>query len=90
MAADRRSDNPGAWLTAAAKHRAIDQFRRKRLAERKHEQLGQELQAGSDMPDFDAALDDDIGRTCCGCLHGMPSVLSPRRALPHVAAHGAG
>jgi RNA polymerase sigma-70 factor, ECF subfamily len=55
-------NNPGAWLTAAAKHRAIDHFRRLRLAERKHQQLGQELQeAERDMPDFDAALDDDIG-----------------------------
>jgi RNA polymerase sigma factor (sigma-70 family) len=55
-------DNPGAWLTAAAKHRAIDRFRRNKLVERKHDELGHELQeAERDMPDFDAALDDDIG-----------------------------
>jgi RNA polymerase sigma-70 factor (ECF subfamily) len=55
-------DNPGAWLTAAAKHRAIDHFRRNRLVERKHDQIGQELQElEGGMPDFDAALDDDIG-----------------------------
>src|SRR6201981_860036 len=35
-------DNPGAWLMATAKHRAIDQFRRKTLLERKHEELGRE------------------------------------------------
>src|SRR6202008_199098 len=36
-------DNPGAWLMAAAKHRAIDHFRRDKLLERKHEELGREL-----------------------------------------------
>jgi RNA polymerase sigma factor (sigma-70 family) len=56
-------DNPGAWLMAAAKHRAIDMFRRNKLLERKHEELGRELQVQQEMavPDFDAALDDDIG-----------------------------
>jgi RNA polymerase sigma factor (sigma-70 family) len=56
-------DNPGAWLMAAAKHRAIDMFRRNKRLERKHEELGRELQAQQEMavPDFDAALDDDIG-----------------------------
>ena len=55
--------NPGAWLMATAKHRAIDMFRRKKRLERKHEELGRELQAQQEMavPDFDAALDDDIG-----------------------------
>jgi RNA polymerase sigma factor (sigma-70 family) len=56
-------DNPGAWLMAAAKHRAIDFFRRNKRLERKHAELGRELQAQQEMavPDFDAALDDDIG-----------------------------
>ena len=56
-------DNPGAWLMAAAKRRAIDQFRRSRMLERKHEQLGHELEAGQDtqVPDLDAAPDDDVG-----------------------------
>jgi RNA polymerase sigma-70 factor (ECF subfamily) len=56
-------DNPGAWLMATAKHRAIDHFRRNTRLERKHEELGRELQAQQEMavPDFDAALDDDIG-----------------------------
>jgi len=55
-------DNPGAWLMAAAKHRAIDHFRRNTLLERKHEELGREL-ATREMavPDFTAALDDDVG-----------------------------
>jgi RNA polymerase sigma factor (sigma-70 family) len=56
-------DNPGAWLMATAKHRAIDQLRRQKLLERKHEEIGHELDARQDatVPDLDAALDDDIG-----------------------------
>src|SRR5256884_328300 len=56
-------DNPGAWLMATAKHRAIDTFRRNKRLERKHEELGRELQAQQEMAvlDFYAALDDDIG-----------------------------
>jgi RNA polymerase sigma factor (sigma-70 family) len=55
-------DNPGAWLMAAAKHRAIDLLRRHKLIERKHEELGRELEAQEKtMPDFDAALDDPVG-----------------------------
>jgi RNA polymerase sigma factor (sigma-70 family) len=55
--------NPGAWLMAAAKHRAIDTFRRNKLLERKHEQIGYELEAEQNAagPDLDAALDDDVG-----------------------------
>jgi RNA polymerase sigma-70 factor (ECF subfamily) len=56
-------DNPGAWLMAAAKHRAIDTLRRRKRLERKHEELGRELQFQQEMavPDFETALDDDIG-----------------------------
>jgi RNA polymerase sigma-70 factor (ECF subfamily) len=55
-------DNPGAWLMAAAKHRAIDHFRRVQLLDRKHEELGRELQAlEREAPDFDRSLDDPIG-----------------------------
>ena len=56
-------DNPGAWLMATAKHRAIDQLRRKTLLDRKHEQLGHELEARQEMavPDLDAAIDDHVG-----------------------------
>ena len=55
-------DNPGAWLMAAAKHRAIDHFRRSTLLERKHEELGREF-ATREMvvPDLTSALDDDVG-----------------------------
>jgi RNA polymerase sigma-70 factor (ECF subfamily) len=56
-------DNPGAWLMAAAKHRAIDRLRRTALLERKHAELGRELDAEQEtaVHDLEAALDDDIG-----------------------------
>jgi RNA polymerase sigma factor (sigma-70 family) len=56
-------DNPGAWLMATAKHRAIDQLRRSTLIQRKHEQLVPELEAQQEraVPDLDAAIDDHVG-----------------------------
>src|SRR5438067_12395351 len=47
--------NPGAWLMATAKHRAIDLVRRNKLAERKHAEIGRELEAGQNGagPDLD-------------------------------------
>lgn len=56
-------DNPGAWLTAAAKHRAIDVVRRRALLERKHQELGVELDIDAQLNanDPDANLDNDIG-----------------------------
>jgi RNA polymerase sigma factor (sigma-70 family) len=57
-------DNPGAWLMATAKHRAIDHFRRNKLLERKHEELGRELksQQESAMANYESDnLDNEIG-----------------------------
>src|SRR5258705_1537966 len=55
-------DNPGAWLMATAKHRAIDQLRRHKMLDRKHEELGYEIaEVQAPPPDFDAAIDDQIG-----------------------------
>ena len=55
-------DNPGAWLMATAKRRAIDIFRRNKLLKRKHEELSRELEVQQEMnsPDLDTAIDDDI------------------------------
>jgi RNA polymerase sigma factor (sigma-70 family) len=54
--------NPAAWLMAAAKHRAIDHFRRHKMLDRKHSELGYELETQQEsIPDFDAALDDTVG-----------------------------
>jgi RNA polymerase sigma factor (sigma-70 family) len=51
-------DNPGAWLMATAKHRAIDQLRRKTLLDRKHEELGREVAVREmEVPNLEAALD---------------------------------
>jgi RNA polymerase sigma-70 factor (ECF subfamily) len=56
-------DKPGAWLMATAKHRAIDLLRRRRLVERKHEELGREIEVQRELaaPDLDAVIDDGIG-----------------------------
>ena len=56
-------EKPGAWLMATAKHRAVDLLRRKTLIERKHGQLGRELEAtqAAAAPELDAAIDDDFG-----------------------------
>ena len=55
-------DSPGAWLMAAAKHRALDLLRRRTMLARKHEELGRELEAlERTAPDFDAAIDDPVG-----------------------------
>jgi len=55
-------DNPGAWLMATAKHRAIDLIRRSKRLERKHEEIARELEAQEmAVPDLNTALDDDVG-----------------------------
>lgn len=56
-------DNPAAWLTATAKHRAIDVFRRNKLLERKHEELGRELKTQQDlaMANFEISDEQDFG-----------------------------
>ncbi len=55
-------DNPGAWLMATAKHRALDHFRRNKLLERKHEELGRELksQQESALANFEISENGDI------------------------------
>src|ERR1700692_1222424 len=56
-------DNPGAWLMATAKHRAVDLLRRRKRLERKHEELGRQLSSQHEEAelDLDAVLDDDVG-----------------------------
>ena len=56
-------DNPGAWLMATAKHRAIDLLRRNKRVERKHEELGREIEAQQELavPNLEAAIDDNVG-----------------------------
>src|SRR6201990_1168103 len=55
-------ENPGAWLMATAKRRALDHLRRGKMLVRKHDMVARDLeQEQQAMPDLDAALDDDIG-----------------------------
>jgi RNA polymerase sigma factor (sigma-70 family) len=56
-------DNPGAWLMAAAKHRAIDYWRRNKRIEQKHQELGREIEfeQATAANDLEIALDDDVG-----------------------------
>jgi RNA polymerase sigma factor (sigma-70 family) len=71
-------DNPGAWLMATAKHRAIDALRRRERLERKHADIGREMesrQAGCE-PDLDAVTDDvgdDLLRLVFICCHPVLS-----------------
>jgi RNA polymerase sigma factor (sigma-70 family) len=54
-------NNPGAWLMATAKHRAIDRLRRHKRIEQKHAELGHQMDIENQAPDLEAALDDDVG-----------------------------
>ena len=61
-------DNPGAWLMATAKHRAIDRLRRSKLQQRKHEELGHELEREQEAAtaELEAASTTTSATTCCG------------------------
>lgn len=61
--ADGIPANPGAWLMQTAKRRAIDRLRHRKLRQRKHEEIGHDLEIDQQLavPDYDTALDDDIG-----------------------------
>ena len=56
-------DNPAAWLMAAAKHRALDLFRRRKMLDRKHQEIGRDLEEQQDesAKAIEAGLDDDVG-----------------------------
>src|SRR5689334_22252809 len=55
-------ENPGAWLMATAKNRAIDQLRRGQMLERKHEAIEVEAATGTPHPRaFETAIDEDVG-----------------------------
>ncbi len=55
-------EKPGAWLMQSAKNRAIDGIRRRVMQQKKHAEIGRELESQErEMPDWDAALDDNVG-----------------------------
>ncbi len=62
--------NPGAWLMAAAKRRAIDGFRRNRMIARKHAEIGRDVADERDtgVEDVEAAIDDDLGDELLGLI----------------------
>jgi RNA polymerase sigma factor (sigma-70 family) len=72
--------NPGAWLMAVAKRRAIDALRHNRMRERKHEEIARTLDEKADdaVEAIDAALDDDLGDELLGLIFtACHPVLSP-------------
>jgi RNA polymerase sigma-70 factor (ECF subfamily) len=54
-------DNPGAWLMATAKRRAIDELRRLKRQDRKYEELGRMIEDTRPAQDLEARIDDDVG-----------------------------
>ncbi|MEX0404294.1 RNA polymerase sigma factor [Aquibium sp. LZ166] len=62
--------NPGAWLMTAARRKAIDTFRRRRMLERKHAEIGRDLENEIDesADEIEAALDDDLGDELLGLI----------------------
>ena len=75
--------NPGAWLMAAAKRRAIDALRRDKMRERKHEEIARTLDETFDgathaIQAIEAAMDDDLGDELLGLLFtACHPILSP-------------
>src|SRR2546426_13549 len=61
-------EKPGAWLMGTAKHRAIDLIRRRQTLERKHEEIGRDIERAQEGIDVDAAIDEDIGDDLLGLI----------------------
>ncbi|OKO86922.1 RNA polymerase sigma factor [Bradyrhizobium sp. AS23.2] len=79
-------DNPGAWLVATAKRRALDHLRRAKMLTRKHDVLTRDLMLEQEaMPDFDTALDDDIGDEWLRLIFTACHPLLPRQARAALA-----
>ncbi len=77
-------DNPGAWLMAVAKRRAIDGIRRDRMRERKHGEIAREIEAAHDgaIEEVEAAVDDDLGDELLGLMFAAchPAISADARA----------
>ena len=61
-------ERPGAWLMSTAKHRAIDLIRRRKTLERKHEEVGRDLERAHEDIDLDATIDEDVGDDLLGLM----------------------
>jgi RNA polymerase sigma factor (sigma-70 family) len=61
-------ERPGAWLMGTAKHRAIDLVRRRKTLERKHEEIGRDIEQAQEGSDLDTAIDGDVGDDLLGLI----------------------
>jgi len=61
-------ERPGAWLMGTAKHRAIDLVRRRKTLERKHEEIGRDVERAQEGMDLDTAIDEDVGDDLLGLI----------------------
>jgi RNA polymerase sigma factor (sigma-70 family) len=61
-------ERPGAWLMGTAKHRALDLIRRRKTLERKHEEIGRDVQRAQEGLDVDSATDDEVGDDLLGLI----------------------
>jgi RNA polymerase sigma factor (sigma-70 family) len=66
--ADGVPERPGAWLMGTAKHHAIDQIRRRQTLERKHEELGRDVELAQEGLDVETALDEEVGDDLLGLI----------------------
>jgi RNA polymerase sigma factor (sigma-70 family) len=61
-------ERPGAWLMGTAKHHAIDLIRRRKTLERKHEEIGRDVERAQHGLDFDASIDEEVGDDLLGLI----------------------
>jgi RNA polymerase sigma factor (sigma-70 family) len=61
-------ERPGAWLMGTAKHRAIDLIRRRKTLERKHEEIGRDVERSQEGLNLDAAIDEEVGDDLLGLI----------------------
>jgi len=61
-------ERPGAWLMGTAKHRAIDLIRRRQALERRHEELGRDVERAQEGLDLDTAIDEEVGDDLLGLI----------------------
>ena len=61
-------EKPGAWLMATAKHRAIDLIRRRKTLERKHDEIGRDIEQTQAGGDLEATIDEDVGDDLLGLM----------------------
>src|SRR5438445_13886801 len=61
-------ERPGAWLMGTAKHRAIDVIRRRQTLDRKHHEIGRDVERAKEAVDLDSTIDDEVGDDLLGLI----------------------